>query len=276
MPKTPPPDDDHEDGKRRSGRHELVAAQHLIATAEPPKLSAVDLSPELDPKVYKQAKDAVSLSLLRARLDLLAHQVPVVLVFEGWDASGKGGTIHRLIDKFDPRSYNVHSIAAPSQEELDHHYLWRFWNKLPARGRIAVFDRSWYGRVLVERVEGYAKGEEWKRAFDEINQFEQLLVADGTLVIKFFMHISKHEQKRRFEARADNPLKSWKLNDEDYRNRARWDDYVEAIDDMFARTHTAYAPWFVIPANDKRYARMTVQQICIERFKAGTKGAKKH
>jgi len=271
MSKTPLPEDPKDREEKRR-----VALQQLLSAEKPVKLAQVDLSPEVDPKTYKQAKDALGLALLRARLDLLHHQVPVALVFEGWDASGKGGTIHRLVDKFDPRSYHVHSIGAPTQDELDHHYLWRFWKQLPARGRIAIFDRSWYGRVLVERIEGYAKGDEWRRAFEEINQFESQLIADGTLVLKFFLHISKHEQKRRFEARAANPLKSWKLNDEDYRNRARWDDYVAAIDDMFEKTHTAAAPWYVIPANDKRYARMLVQQVCIDRFRGQAKSAKKH
>ncbi len=235
-------------------------------TAEKVRLRDVDLSPKLDKKEYKERRKAYQEQLLRLQLEIRNHHIPSVIVVEGWDAAGKGGTIHRLVDKFDPRSYHVHPVAAPSHEERAHHYLWRFWRDLPARGRIAVFDRSWYGRVLVERVEGYAKTAEWQRAYDEINQFEHQLAVDGHLIIKFFLHISKGEQKQRFQARSSNPLKAWKMTDEDYRNRRKWSQYESAIDDMIARTHTQQAPWYVIPANDKRYARVAVQQICIHRF----------
>jgi AMP-polyphosphate phosphotransferase len=237
-----------------------------IESVPPSRLADVDLTPELDKKEYREKRKAFQEQLLALQLQLHKHRVPVVIVFEGWDAAGKGGTIHRLVDKFDPRSYHVHPVTAPTQEELDHHYLWRFWRKLPARGRIAVFDRSWYGRVLVERVEGYAKDEEWRRSYDEINEFERQLASDGHLVIKFFLHISKKEQKQRFAARLSNPLKSWKMTDEDNRNRRKWDLYEVAIDEMMARTHSEHAPWHIIPANDKRFARVAVQRVCIQRF----------
>jgi AMP-polyphosphate phosphotransferase len=236
------------------------------STAEPVRLRDVDLAPKLDKKEYKERRKAFQEQLLRLQLEIRNQHIPSVIVVEGWDAAGKGGTIHRLVDKFDPRSYHVHPIAAPTQEELAHHYLWRFWRDLPARGRIAVFDRSWYGRVLVERIEGFAKDHEWRRAYEEINQFERQLAVDGHIIIKFFLHISKEEQKQRFQARSSNALKSWKMTDEDYRNRRKWNQYEMAIDDMVAKTHTEHAPWYVIPANDKRYARVAVQQICIHRF----------
>jgi len=186
-----------------------------------------------------------------------------VVVFEGWDAAGKGGTIRRMVTNLDPRIYRVHAATKPTPEELAHQYLWRFWTKLPTRGGIAVFDRSWYGRVLVERVEGFASLPEWKRAYQEINEFERQLVDDHHLVLKFFLHISQDEQKQRFEAREKNPLKQWKMNAEDYRNRKKWGQYQGAIDEMFARTHTRLAPWHLIPANDKRYARIQVQDRLI-------------
>ncbi len=232
----------------------------------PVRLRDVDLTQKLPKKEYKERRKAFQEQLLRLQLEIRNRHIPSVLAIEGWDAAGKGGTIHRLVDKFDPRSYHVHPIAAPTQEELAHHYLWRFWRDLPPRGRIAVFDRSWYGRVLVERVEGYAKPAEWKRAYEEINQFERQLAVDGNIIIKFFLHISRDEQKQRFAARSSNPLKAWKMTDEDYRNRRKWGQYEEAIDEMIAKTHTPHAPWYVIPANDKRYARVAVQQICIYRF----------
>jgi len=168
------------------------------------------------------------------------------------------------MEPIDPRHFAVNAIVKPTQDELDHNYLWRFWNKLPKRGDAAIFDRSWYGRVLVERIEGFATRHEWSRAYDEINQFEQTLANDGHVIVKFFLHISKDEQKKRFDARAKNPLKSWKLNDEDYRNRKKWDDYEVAIDDMFKRTDTTQCPWNVIPANDKHYARHAVAEITLK------------
>jgi len=233
---------------------------------KPPRLRDVDLSPKLGKHAYKKSKDELKSQLVAAQLELKERGQPVMIVFEGWDAAGKGGAIHRLVNKIDPRSYIVHPISAPTQEEKDHHYLWRFWRALPPRGRIAVFDRSWYGRVLVERIEGFAKQDEWKRAYAEINDFERLLALDGALIIKIFLHISKDEQKRRFDRRSADPLKSWKLNQEDYRNRRKWGAYENAIDDMFARTHTPQAPWIVIAANDKRWARLAVQQAVLACF----------
>lgn len=228
------------------------------------RLADVDLTKTLSREKYKKLRRANSERFLELRRDLVQMRIPLVLVFEGWDAAGKGGTIRRLMEPIDPRHFAVNAIVKPTQDELDHNYLWRFWNKLPKRGDAAIFDRSWYGRVLVERIEGFATRHEWSRAYDEINQFEQTLANDGHVIVKFFLHISKDEQKKRFDARAKNPLKSWKLNDEDYRNRKKWDDYEVAIDDMFKRTDTTQCPWNVIPANDKHYARHAVAEITLK------------
>lgn len=189
-----------------------------------------------------------------------------VVVFEGMDAAGKGGTIRRIAWAMDPRSLKVWPIGAPNEVERRQHYLQRFWSRLPERAQIAVFDRSWYGRVLVERVEGFASGQEWKRAYAEINDFERQMVDDGIRVVKFFLHVSKDEQLRRLEERLRNPLKRWKLSYEDFRNREKWKEYVEAAEDMFARTSTAAAPWHVIGSDDKPAARAAALGILAQRL----------
>ena len=194
---------------------------------------------------------------------------PVCVVFEGWDASGKGGAIKRLVAKMDPRHVRVVQFVAPTRDEKRHHFLWRFWPSLPGWGGMAVFDRSWYGRVLVERVEELATREQWLRAYDEINSFEGSLSDEGTILIKFWMHISDSEQLRRFEKREANPLKAWKLTEEDWRNREKRDLYVEAIEDMVARTDQPHAPWHLIAADSKRYARVAVLNTVIDRIEAG-------
>lgn len=205
--------------------------------------------------------------LLQAQLDLrgLARTLyerrgSVVVVFEGWDASGKGGAIRRLTARLDPRGFHVYGIAAPSGDDAQHHYLWRFWRRLrpPDEKQIIVFDRSWYGRVLVERVEGFATDMEWRRAYREINSFERTLVEGGVRIVKFWMRISPDEQLARFEARKATPHKTWKLTAEDWRNRAKWAEYEEAVDEMLLKTSTPFAPWTVIDADDKRRARLTV------------------
>jgi polyphosphate kinase 2 (PPK2 family) len=188
----------------------------------------------------------------------------LIVVLEGPDAAGKGGAIGRMVERLDPRLLRVHSIIKPTQEEYAHHYLWRFWNRLPAYGQLAVFDRSWYGRVLVERVEGFATEKEWKRAYEEINQFEKLLVDDGAIVVKLYLQISKDEQLLRFKRREADPYKHWKITDEDWRNRRRWDDHNEAAQEMFERTSTPMAPWRIIPANYKWNARVEVVRSVVE------------
>lgn len=183
---------------------------------------------------------------------------PLCVMFEGWDASGKGGAIKRLVSFLDPRHYTVHTFAAPSEDEKRHHFLARFWNALPGRGGMTVLDRSWYGRVLVERVEGYATGEQWGRAYEEIRNFEKTLTDEGTVLVKFWLHISSKEQKKRFKERAGNVLKSWKLTADDWRNREKREDYEVAVNEMLQRTDTMFAPWVVVEAEDKRYARVKI------------------
>ena len=189
---------------------------------------------------------------------------PLCVVFEGWDASGKGGAIKRLVDHLDPRHVRVAQFAAPTYDEKRHHFLWRFWPVLPGWGGMAVLDRSWYGRVLVERVEGYATEEQWQRAYGEIVDFERTLAAEGMILVKLWMHLSPAEQLRRFEARSQNHLKSWKLTDDDWRNREKHDGYVAAVEDMLARTDHEAAPWTVVSAEDKRYARVAVVRTVCE------------
>jgi polyphosphate kinase 2 (PPK2 family) len=229
-------------------------------------LHRVDLSQKLDQKTYDR-----TLMRLQAKIHLLGFQVylqkrPVVLVFEGWDAAGKGGAIHRITEKLDPRGYVVHAIGPPAGDDKVHHYLYRFWRRLPPRGMIAVFDRSWYGRVLVERVEGFASEGEWQRAYAEINEFERQLVEFGTIVCKFWLHLSQGEQLRRFEERQNVPYKAWKLTGEDWRNRGRWPEYEQAADEMLLRTSTPAAPWTIVEAEDKRFARIKVLRTLVRRL----------
>ena len=238
----------------------LPAAEGPAPVRPAAPLAAVDLARTAGRRAY-----AASMARLRGDLYWLAAQnlrrgLSAVLVFEGWDAGGKGGAIRRAVSALDARSYRVHRIAAPTDEERRHHYLWRFWRRLPEDGRIAVFDRSWYGRVLVERVEGFAAEPAWRRAYAEIREFEAHLAAHGTLLMKFWFHINKDEQKRRFLARRDNPHKRWKLTEEDWRNRARWEAYEEAANDMIALTSTPRTPWTLVAANCKRHARLSVLQ----------------
>jgi polyphosphate kinase 2 (PPK2 family) len=182
----------------------------------------------------------------------------IVFVFEGWDAAGKGGAIRRLASAIDARDFRVHAVAKPTEEEYAHHYLWRFWRHLPRDGLVTIFDRSWYGRVLVERLEGFCRPDEWRRAFSELNDFEKQLTDHGTIVVKFWMHISRAEQLARFRAREVTAYKQHKINAEDWRNRRKWDAYEVAVGDMLALTDTANAPWHLIPANNKRYARLHI------------------
>lgn len=192
-----------------------------------------------------------------------------IIVFQGWDASGKGGAIRRVTEGLDPRGYRVHPIAAPSKKEQGRHYLYRFQTRLPKPGTLAIFDRSWYERVLTERVEGFATAEQWQRAYQEINEFERLLMDDGVRIIKLFMNISKDEQLARFEERLSNPMKQWKLTEEDLRNRDSWSHYAQATDDMFQHTSTDQAPWQLIPANKKWYARITALDTIVSALASG-------
>lgn len=231
-------------------------------------LQRTDLSLKIDEKSYSR-----KLKKLQAHLHLLGYAAyrqerPVVLVFEGWDAAGKGGAIQRITEELDPRSYVVHAIAAPSGEDKIRHYLYRFWRRLPPRGQISIFDRSWYGRVLVERIEGFARPDEWQRAYAEINEFERQLAEFGTIICKFWVHISPEEQLRRFEERQSVPYKSWKLTEEDWRNREKWPLYAEAANEMLLRTSTPAAPWTVVESEDKRYGRIKVLRTLVHRLEA--------
>jgi polyphosphate kinase 2 (PPK2 family) len=219
-----------------------------------------------DKKTYEKELADLQLEILKAELRNREAGRPVVVAFEGWDAAGKGGAIKRLTEKLDPRGYAVHPIGAPTAEEKKHHYLWRFWTRTPERGRWAIYDRTWYGRVLVERVERLAKKKEWKRAYREINEFERQLVDDGAVLVKIFLAITKDEQKRRFEERENNPYKRWKIGPDDWRARERWDDYVDAAEEMFAETDTRLAPWKVIGADRKWHARLEVIRHVLARL----------
>jgi polyphosphate kinase 2 (PPK2 family) len=223
-----------------------------------------------DKHTYESELAGLQLEILKAELANREANRAVILAFEGWDAAGKGGAIKRLTEKLDPRGYVVHPISAPTDEERRHHYLWRFWTRLPGRSRWAIFDRSWYGRVLVERVEGFAKKSEWKRAYREINEFERQLVDDGAVVAKIFLAITKDEQKERFAEREHNAYKRWKIGPEDWRNREHWDAYVEAAERMFEETSTRYAPWKVIGANRKWHARVEVLRHVLARLGAAS------
>jgi polyphosphate:AMP phosphotransferase len=217
-----------------------------------------DLSKSVERDIYKSELKRLQSKVNKLQYEAHRRKIPTVLVFEGWDAAGKGGAIRRLTKALDSRQYSVIPIAAPTQEELGHHYLWRFWKQLPRGGRLAIFDRSWYGRVLVERVEGFAEKKDWHQAFEEIRDFESELVSYGTVVCKFWLHVSQDEQLRRFEERAKIDYKAWKLNDEDWRNREKWDLYLDAAEDMFQLTEQPKASWSLIPSNDKPFARLKV------------------
>ena len=221
---------------------------------------------------YKATLESLQERISRLLVNLHVHKRKAVIVCEGWDASGKGGAIQRLTASCDPRAYKVWPIAAPTEEEKAHHYLWRFWRRLPQAGEAAIFDRSWYGRVLVERVEGFATEAEWRRAYDEINEFEAQLAADGCTIVKLFFHVTPETQDARFRARLDHPWKRWKVTEEDLRNRGRRKDYVEAVKDMFDHTDMRWAPWTAIDGNDKKSARIAALTRVAEALAAALPG----
>jgi len=229
-------------------------------------LDKVDLAETLEYDRYRERLDRFQGRLAVRSRKARDKGVSSVIVFEGWDAGGKGGCIRRLTGAMDARNYRVTPIAAPTQEENRYHYLWRFWQKLPPAGCVAIFDRSWYGRVLVERVEGFAREEEWLRAYAEINDFEEQLHRHGMRVVKFFLHIDPDEQLRRFRARENVPWKQHKIDSEDYRNRGKWTAYELAVNEMIQRTSTEFAPWTIVPANDKRLARVQVLKTVCKRL----------
>jgi polyphosphate kinase 2 (PPK2 family) len=229
-------------------------------------LNTIDLSKSLTKEEYVHDLIRYQLQLRALAYQLYVQKRPLIIVYEGWDAGGKGGNIKRITEKLDPRGYEVYPIAAPKGEDKTHHYLWRFWRRLkpPDEKQIQIFDRSWYGRVMVERLEGFCTEEEWKRAYREINEFERQLVDFGTILAKFWIQISKEEQLRRFEGRKETPYKAWKLTDEDWRNREKWDMYEEAINDMLLKTSTLTAPWTIVEGNCKWYARVKALRTLVD------------
>jgi len=227
-------------------------------------LDAADLSKAIQPAEYEAELEKWQLRVRDMEHAMYKARVPLMVLYEGWDAAGKGGNIRRLTSKMDPRGYDVIPIAAPNDIEKAHHYLWRFWNAVPKAGHIAIFDRTWYGRVLVERVEGFCTEAEWKRAYREINEMEEQLTDAGMGLVKFWLHIDPEEQLRRFEERQEVSWKTWKITEEDWRNREKWDRYKEAVDEMLFRTGTSRAPWTVVEANDKYYARVKALRTVVE------------
>ena len=238
------------------------------------RLDELDLSARLSTADYEKRLEAAQERFLELRLTLGGQLggglgPGLLVVVEGSDAGGKGGAIKRMVEKLDPRHYSVYAYAKPTEREKRHHFLWRFWTKVPGLGGMCVFDRSWYGRVLVERIEGFATVEQWSRAYDEIVQFERSLVGEGVILVKIWLQISKDEQLRRFESRGKDRLRAWKLTDEDWRNRKKWDRYSEAAEDMFERTDHVDAPWDIISGEHKKWARVAVLETINERIEAG-------
>jgi polyphosphate kinase 2 (PPK2 family) len=238
----------------------------VAAPDKPIRLDDLDQSKSQTPEKYRQRMKDGHLRLLQLQHALKDAGRSVIVVVEGPDASGKGGGIKRLVERLDPRHLRVYSTIKPTDEEYAHHYLRRFWTKLPRRGDMAIFDRSWYGRVLVERVEGFCTKDEWKRAYREINEFERVLHDDGAIIVKMWLHITKQEQMARFKKRAEDPLKHWKITAEDWRNRDKWKDHLAAAEDMFAKTSPDFAPWQVIPANFKWSARVKILRTVCDRM----------
>ncbi len=229
-----------------------------------PKLSEVDLSPAISDEEYKTELKRLQKRLSELHNIIYRKKIPVILCYEGWDAAGKGGNIRRVAYPLDPRGFDVHPIASPLPHELNRQYLWRFWTRLPRTGHIAIFDRTWYGRVMVERLEGFCSEKDWKRAYNEINEFERQLTDWGAVLLKFWIHIDPETQLARFTERQNTPEKQWKITEEDWRNREKWLQYEEAVDEMLQKTSTENAPWFIIESNDKHYARIKALRIIVD------------
>ncbi len=229
-----------------------------------PKLKDVDLSPSMEEEEYRSELKKLQSRLGELHNIIYRKKIPVILCYEGWDAAGKGGNIRRIARPLDPRGFDVMPIASPEPHELARQYLWRFWTRLPRTGHICIFDRTWYGRVMVERLEGFCSEDDWKRAYNEINEFERQLTDWGAVVIKFWIQIDPDTQLQRFTDRQNTPEKQWKLTEEDWRNREKWPLYEEAIDEMLQKTSTENAPWYIIESNDKKYARIKALKIVIE------------
>ena len=249
--------------------HNESLAVPLLQNAFPlikmPKLRDVPLEGKtLDEEEYKKELKELQAKLGQLHNRLYRKRVPVIIAYEGWDAAGKGGNIKRLTGALDPRGFEVHPIASPEPHEKARHYLWRFWTRLPKDGHIAIFDRTWYGRVMVERLEGFCSENDWQRAYYEMNEFEQELHNWGAVILKFWVQIDKDTQLARFTERQNTPSKQWKITDEDWRNREKWDLYEQAVDEMLQKTSTTYAPWHILESVDKKYARIKALHIVID------------
>ncbi|HOF00709.1 MAG TPA: polyphosphate:AMP phosphotransferase [Spirochaetota bacterium] len=231
------------------------------------RLADVDLTQALEQEEYKERLEKTQAELSDLHNKLYRKKTPMIIIFEGWDAAGKGGAIRRLVSCLDPRGCEVIPIASPTIYEKNRHHLWRFWNALPKTGHIKIFDRSWYGRCMVERVEGFCSEDDWKRSYTEINEFEEYLRRQDFIIVKFWLHIDKDEQLRRFEERKASPEKQWKITDEDWRNREKWEQYEAAVEEMFANASTDFAPWTIIAGNDKYFARIQVIERVIQAIK---------
>jgi polyphosphate:AMP phosphotransferase len=256
-------------GDAASSRPQTAAAARLSSAGPAPTiLSSLDMSQSIPKKKFATELEKYQGRLNRLQRKAQARSVSTLMVFEGWDAAGKGGAIRRITGALDARSYQVIPIAAPTDEERAQHYLWRFWRHLSRAGRLTIFDRSWYGRVLVERVEGFATEQEWKRAYSEIGEFEEQLVEHGIVLLKYWVHITQEEQLRRFKEREKARYKQWKLTDEDWRNRAKWADYERAVNEMVERTSTRLAPWTLVEGNDKYFARLKVLKTACDALEA--------
>lgn len=242
--------------------------QNVFPLRKMPKLQDVALDKTISDKQYKEELKKLQEKLGMLHNKLYRMRIPVVVVYEGWDAAGKGGNIKRLTGALDPRGYEVHPIASPQPHEKSRHYLWRFWSRLPKDGHIAIFDRSWYGRVMVERLEGFCTENEWQRAYYEMNEFEQELHNWGAVIVKFWVHIDKATQLSRFTDRQNTPSKQWKITDEDWRNREKWDDYQVAVNEMLKKTSTTFAPWHILESVDKKYARIKALKIVVQTLEA--------
>ncbi|EOT28692.1 polyphosphate:AMP phosphotransferase [Eubacterium sp. 14-2] len=238
--------------------------QNVFPVEKVPKLSEITLDKVLTDEEYKRELDVLQNRLRVLHNEIYRKKIPVVIAYEGWDAAGKGGNIKRITGALDPRGYEVHPVASPEPHEKARHYLWRFWNRLPKTGHVAIFDRTWYGRVMVERLEGFCSENDWQRAYNEINEFEKELADWGAVIIKFWVQIDKDVQLQRFTDRQNTPEKQWKITEEDWRNREKWDLYETAVNEMMKKTSTTYAPWHVLESNDKKYARIKALRIVIE------------
>ena len=252
--------------------HSVPILQNIFPLVKMPKLADVELAGKtIDDEEYEKELKKLQSKLSELHNRLYRKRIPVIITYEGWDAAGKGGNIKRITGALDPRGYEVHPIASPEPHEKARHYLWRFWTRLPKDGHIAIFDRTWYGRVMVERLEGFCSENDWKRAYNEMNEFEKELSDWGAVIIKFWVQIDKDTQLARFNDRQNNPEKQWKITDEDWRNREKWDQYEEAVNEMLKKTSTAYAPWHILESVDKKYARIKALKIVIKELEKALK-----